>query len=289
MLDEQNTPETDDDLDEAQVEDTAPADDAPDTDEGGEELVIAIDGEEPEDDPEAVDESELGDAGKRALRKAREAAKEAAAEARKLKAELERAKQAQAPKPEEVKRPTMEECGFDEDVYAERMASFVEAQKAVKEAEARAKAEAEAAEKDYQTRFATYDQEKAKLPPSDMEAAEAAVKAALTVQQQAIIVRNASNPAQVVLALGKSPKALAALAALKDYDRFAYALAQTEGKITVTKKPIAPESKLRAGAAGAGGVSLSKQLEEAEKRAERTGDRTEVIRLRAQMKASAAS
>jgi hypothetical protein len=291
MLDEQNTPDPKPDAELDAGQDTQPGAEGQDTLAAEEpELVVTIDGEEPDADPDAAAEAELGEAGKRALARAREAAKENAAKARKAEAELERIRQSQVPKVETVKKPTMEECGFDEDTYAERMAAYVEAQAKVKAEEAKARAAEEAAKADYDARFAGYAEAKAKLPPSDFEAAEEAVKASLSVQQQAIIVRNAANPAQVVLALGKSPKALAALAAEKDYDRFAYKLAQTEGKITVTTKPKPQaETVLRGGAAGAGGMSLSKQLELAEKEADRTGDRTQVQRIKREMKAAGAA
>lgn len=297
MLDEQNKPELDETNKDTQLgaegQDTLAAEE-PD-------LVVTIDGEEAEADDDDVlspeEVAELGPAGEAALRKLRLAAKEngkrardAKREAERAKAELERVRQSQAPKVETVKKPTMEECGFDEDTYAERMAAYVEALAKVKAEDAKAKAQEEAAKADYDARFATYTEAKAKLPPSDFGAAEEAVKASLSVQQQAIIVRNAANPAQVIFALGRSPKALAALAAEKDFDRFAYKLAQTEGKITVTTKPKPQaETVLRGGAAGAGGMSLSKQLELAEREAERTGDRTQVQRIKREMKAAGAA
>jgi hypothetical protein len=291
MLDEQNTPDPKPDADLDAGQDTQPGAEGQDTLAAEEpELVVTIDGEEPDADPDAAAEAELGEAGKRALARAREAAKENAAKARKAEAELERIRQSQAPKVETVKKPTMEECGFDEDTYAERMAAFVEAQAKVKAEEAKRKAEEEAATADYSARFEGYTQAKAKMPPADFEAAEGAVTSALTLQQQSIIVATTQNPAHVVLALGRSPKALAALAEIKDPVKFTYALAQTEGKITVTTKPKPQaETVLRGGAAGAGGMSLSKQLELAEKEADRTGDRTQVQRIKREMKAAGAA
>ena len=72
-------------LDNATLEDTVAADDGQDTIEAAgedtlaaeEEVVISIEGEEPEPDPDAEVEAELGDAGKRALKAARDAAKSA--------------------------------------------------------------------------------------------------------------------------------------------------------------------------------------------------------------------
>jgi hypothetical protein len=273
-------------LDNDTLEETLVADDGHDTVEAEgqdtlaaeEEVVISIEGEEPEPDPDAEVEAELGEAGKRALKAAREAAKEAAKEAREAKARLAEIEAATKPKEPELKRPTLEDCGFNEDVYAENLAKFLAADEKRKADEAKAKQAEKAANDAYEAKRTKYFDDRAKVGV-DADA-EARVVSKLNAQQQTALMKASRDPAKVVAALAKTPKVLDQLSATTDIIEFVYLLAQTEGKITVTTKaPPPPESKLRGGVAVPAG-NLTAQLEAAEKRADQTGDRTEVIRIR---------
>lgn len=251
------------------------------------EIVVQIEGEEAEPDEDAEIEAELGDKGKHALKAAREAAKQARAEARELKAKLaEREAQAAPPAPE-LKRPSMEDCGFNEDVFAEKMASYVAAKKDADAAKAAEEAETKAREDAYQAKLARYNSERGKVGVDDD--AQAKVVAALNAQQQAALMDASADPAKVVAALAKTPKVLAELAGIKAIHQFTYRLAQIEGKITVTQKePPPPESKLRGGVAASGG-NWKAMMDAAEKRAEISGDRTEIAQLRRRMREAGVS
>lgn len=265
---------------------------AEDTVEGGEdtlaavepegEIVIAIEGEEPEPDEDAEIEAELGERGKNAVAKLRQANKEKAARLRELEAKL--AAQQPAKVEPELKRPTLEDCGFNEDTFADQMATYVAAKK-----EADAKREAEDAkvkerETAYQDKLTRYHAEKVKVGVDDD--AQAVVVSALSNQQQAALMDASLDPAKVVAALSKTPKILAELAGITEIHKFTYRLAQIEGKITMTTKaPPPPESKLRGGVASPGG-SLASQLAAAEAKAESTGDRSDVVRIKRQMAAA---
>jgi hypothetical protein len=110
------------------------------------------------------------------------------------------------------------------------------------------------------------------------------VVAKLTPQQQSALMDASLDPAKVVAALAKTPKVLDELSGIKEIHKFTYRLAQIEGKITMTTKaPPPPESKLRGGVAVPAG-NLAAQLKAAEDRAEQTGDRTEVQRIKRQMR-----
>lgn len=265
-------------IDSAEIE-TPEAEPEPD------ELAITIEGEEPEVDPDAEIEAELGDRGKRALQAARKAAKDAAAELRAIKAERDAARLAPVDEPA-PERPTIEGCGYNTEIYDAKLRDYFAAEAKAETKKQALIAEAKAADEDYQTRLGGYVAGKTALRAADMDTAESVVRSKLTVEQQNVLIRNSDNPAQVVLALGRSKKALDDLAAIKDIDRYAYALAKLEGKITVTQKaPPPPESKLRGGL-GQGSASLSSQLEAAEKEADRTGDRSKVVAIKRQIKAA---
>ena len=258
---------------EAQIEpqDTVQAEDGQDT-VAAEEVVISIEGEEPEADPDAVPDEELGEAGKRALKAAREAAKESARKAREAE---ERAAEIEArykPKEPEIKRPTLEDCGFNEDTYAERMAAFVVSEDkrkaALAEDEARQKADNDA----YQAKLAKYHEERTKMGVDDD--AQARVIAKLTPAQQTALMKYATDPTKLVAGLARSPKMLAELSGLKDIGAFIYQLPTAEGKITVsTKAPPPPETRLRSGGAPIDAVSTV-SLEKLRSAAEQSGDYT---------------
>lgn len=252
------------------------------------ELSITIGDEAPEDEEDADIEAELGDKGKRALKRLREIASEKARETRELKAKLAAVEAEKATaSPTAPKKPTLEECGFDEDEYGRQMEAYTLAKADAKKAEDAAAEEIKRQETDYQQRITKYGEGKKALRVADFDDAEDAVRQALNRDQQAIIIRNSAKPEEVIYALGRSKKALAELAAIKDIDRFSYRLAKLEGEIKVTKKAPPPvESRLRGGNAGSAAAgSLDKQLEAAEKEAERTGDRTKLIELRRQQRA----
>jgi len=245
-----------------------------------EEVVIAIEGEPPEVDEDAEIEAELGDKGRNALRAAREAAKAASRKVRDLETRL--AAQEQPKQEPELKRPTLEDCGFNEDTFAEQMSAYLSAKK-----DADAKREAEAAkvrerETAYQEKLNRYHAERIKVGVDDD--AQAVVVAALNAQQQTALMDASSDPAKVVAVLSKTHKILSESAGIAEIHKFTYRLDQIEGRITMTEKaPPPPESKLR-GAGAPPSASLSSQLEAAEKRAEMSGDRSAVLRIKRQMR-----
>jgi hypothetical protein len=246
-------------------------------------LTITIEGDEPEADPDADIESELGDRGKRAIKALREADKAKSAKLREAEAKIAQYEAEKAPRVVEVIRPTLEGCGFDADVFADKMLEYTEAQVVVKAKRLEEEARVKASDDDYKARFDRYNVAKATMRVDDFAAAEDTVRAALTREQQSVLIRNCIDPAKVVAALGQSKKALADIAAIKDIDRFAYQLATIEGKITVTSKtPPPPETKLRGGTTSAVNFNLTARLAAAEKKAETTKDRTEVQQIKRQ-------
>lgn len=265
-------------LDNDTMQKTLAADDGQDTIEAEgedtlaaeEEIVIAIEGEEPEPDSDAEVEAELGEAGKRALKAARDAAKDNARKLREAEARLTEIEAASKPKEPELKRPTLEDCGFNEDVYAEKLTGFLAADEKRKTADALAK-EAEKVENEaYETKRKVYFESRAKVGVDDD--AEARVVSKLNGAQQTVLMDVCADPAKVVAALAKTPKVLEELAAIGKIHKFAHRLAQIEGKITVTTKtPPPPEARLRGGAAAPNSAS-SVPLEKLRAQADISGD-----------------
>jgi hypothetical protein len=275
---------------EEQPEEEAEGEEQPDEEA---ELSITIGDDEDEEHIDPDLEAELGGKGKAALAALRTAQKEAAREARKSAREAKEAKDAlealrnQISPPKEIALPTLEECGYNDNVYAQRMEEYVNAKAAKKVAEDKSREQEAAVKQDYDSRLAKYKTGKTALRVSDFDDAEDSVVSVLTQEQQSMIIRCVDDPATIIYALGKSKKTLAELASIRDWDRFAYKLAKIEGGIKVNKRtPPPPEKRMAGGSPGSsGGGALTSRLNAAEKRAEQTGDRSEVVRLKREIKA----
>lgn len=253
------------------------------------ELSIVIEGEEPPEDDLALDpdeEANLGDKGKNTLKRLRALAKENAKKAREMEAKLAAIEAERAPRIEPPKRPTLADCGFDDEVFAAKMEEYVVAQAKVKEEHARLEQEQKASEEDYRARHSKYVESKAALRVTGFDDAEQAVKDALSKEQQSIIIRNVPDAATVVYALGRSPKKLAELAAIRDLDRFAFRLAELKGEIKVTTKTPPPvETKLRGGT-GSALPSSPADLEKLRSKAQQSGDYTAYFAAKAALKSA---
>ena len=275
MLDLQMNDEDDFDVDamaEVDADDDIEVDEA--IAEAEDDLTITIEGDEPEADPDADIDAELGDRGKRAIKALREADKAKSAKLREAEAKIAQYEADRAPKVVEVAKPTLEGCGFDADVFADKMQEYTEAQVAVKAKRAEAEALTKASDDDYKERFDRYTASKATMRVDDFAASEDTVRKALTREQQSVLIRNCMDPAKVVAALGQSKKTLDSIAAVKDIDRFAYQLAMIEGKITVTSKsPPPPETRLGGASSAVGGASVQ-NLDKMLAVAQKTGDYT---------------
>lgn len=253
------------------------------------ELVITLDGvadeEAAEEEPEDV-----GPKGQAAMKALRAAQKEAARRVKELERQLAAVT---APKVEEEDpgpKPTAADAGFDDEKLVDMVIAWKEKVDRVEAKKAEALAKQTAAQEAFKQRQIDYVTAERALPISEEEKnrSKSAVMAALNDTKQAILLRNLSGEeaARVVYALGKSPSKLDELAKM-DADQFAFNLAKIAGSVKMERKPAPVETPLKGG--GTGGIGLGSwkaRLEAAEKKAERTGDRTEVARLRREAKAA---
>lgn len=239
-------------------------------DEDGEETVVGFEGEEAAPAPEG-DSSVI-----RELRKAnRELAKRVAEH-----------EHGEAPKRIEVgEEPTLEGCDYDEDRFKadwkawDRRKADADAQET--EAQTRAKADKDAWDK----RIQAFEAGKSRLKATDFEDAEAEVQAALPKETLALILRNETISAELVLALSRSPATLAQLSKL-DLPDAAMMIGELRSKLKVTKRKLPePDRPLRGNAAP--GANADKQLAKLEAEAERTGDRTALSAYRRKLKQKA--
>lgn len=236
--DELETPaaEAEDDGDEPGPED--------DEDEGG--VVLTIDGETVDDDDDDIpDDAEPSAVIKEMRRKLKE-------RTRRVK-ELERqqANVASEVQAEEVgPRPTLESADYDEDRYAEELASWFEKKR---QADDRVKAAEEKQQKivqRFEQKRAAYDVERGKLGVPDFDQSEEAIKSAFNATGQGVILAASKEPAKVIYALSRSPETIKALAELADDPVVLSAeIARFESRIKLSpRKPSTePERRVRGG------------------------------------------
>jgi len=174
-------------------------------------------------------------------------------------------------------KPRLEDVDYDEDEYEARLDAWKERERQIKEARANQAAIAEAANREWQRDLETYASKREALKLPDFEDSADAVKTALSLPQQAVILKAASDAAAFVYAVGRSEARLAELAKIHDPIKFAAAVARMEGGVKVVKRRKAPAPDKPASGSGQMPGGTDKHLEKLESEAQRTGNRTELI------------
>lgn len=223
------------------------------------------------------------------VKELRKADREKAKRIRELEAQV--AARAEAEKPLAAAKPTLAECDFDEDVFAEKLTAYHEAERAAKAArDAKAAQEQKQAEA-WQATVSAYQTATKALKVDDFESAEESVKGTLNPMQMAIVLDAVSTPeaaAKLVFALGSNPNQLKQLASTVNPVKFAIAVSKLEEKMTVQPRKAAPApEKTLKGGAPAVGVTDTK-LAQLEAAAEKSGNWDPVLAYKRAKKAQQA-
>lgn len=134
------------------------------------------------------------------------------------------------------RRPTLEECGWDENEHERRLDQWFEAKANAERARLQQEEQAQAIVKSYQETLTEYKAAGAKL--KGFAEAEAEVVAELTVEQQNMLLLKAPKEAHLLVnALGNNPKRLAELSAIHDPVDFALKLGELKAMLKVAPKP----------------------------------------------------
>jgi hypothetical protein len=258
-----------------------PAEDAPAGEQEAEtdEVVVSL-GEEPE---QAVEEDP--NKAPEWLRNLRKANREKDRRIRELEAKLQTP--AQVPQAITVgDKPTLAGCDYDAEVFEQQLSEWSDRKRQADESQRKQQAEAQQAEQAWQSKRQGYEAEKAefraKYPAFDE--AEEAVKDALNVTQQGLILHAIKNRAALVAALGASPKKLKELSGITDPILFTASIAVLEKELKVTPRKTAPlpEKQIRASATGA--LVPSARLDELRAKAEKSGDYSAYLAAKRAMK-----
>jgi hypothetical protein len=184
--------------------------------------------------------------------------------------------------------PTLEDCDFNQETYKQRLRDWDKKTERKAAQVQQAAVAQQAIERDQTAKNNEYLSKReaySKSVPRYLEA-EAAVLAALDPERQGLILRYAKNPALLVGALGRMPKALEDLARLPDRGQFIAAVSELETRVKENKKTATqappPEKPLRGSGAPPG--TADKQLERLRAEAARTGDYTKVRQHREKLR-----
>ncbi|NMV36930.1 hypothetical protein [Ralstonia insidiosa] len=189
-------------------------------------------------------------------------------------------------------KPKLEDFDYDEGKFDEALGKWYETKREVDAAEVKQRQAAEERQRAVQQRQDGYRKEATDLRVKDFQDAEDEVVAALSVEQQGILLAGADKPALLVYALGRHPTKLQSLAQIKDPVRFAFAAAKLEKELKVTSTRTAtkatPEGRVSSGSSSPVGPGASeRRLEQLRAEAEKTGDMSKVIAYKAQMRKAA--
>ena len=176
--------------------------------------------------------------------------------------------------------PTLADCDYDEDKYKAELLGWDNQKRKIEDARAEQTRQAEDANRDWQRDMDIFTTRRAALALPDFEDSATAVQAHLSLAQQAVIVKAASDSAAFVYALGRSDARLAELAKIQDPIKLAAAIARMEGGIKVVKKRKAPAPDRAASGSSRMPGGADKHLEKLEKEADESGNRTELIAYR---------
>lgn len=189
-------------------------------------------------------------------------------------------------KPALPDRPKLSDHDYDEDKYQAALDGWYAKKREIDGfEETQKKAQQEERER-IEATHKTYREAASTLKVEDFKEAEEEVVTALSQVQQGLILNGADNAPLLVYALGKNPKRLAELAAIKDPVKFAFAAAKLEKDLkTSNRKSEKPAPETVVKNTGGAVVGSSKTLERLREEALKTGDMSKVLAFkRAQKK-----
>lgn len=184
-------------------------------------------------------------------------------------------------------KPTLDSCNLDPDVYARKLDEWHENKKKHDEQEESRQSEENKQTEAWNATLQEYEEKKAviKSKVKGFDDAEALVKETLSVDKQGIILQGAKDAARLICAIGGNPKKLEELASIKDPVKFIFAVAEVETQLKTTKRAATQPEKVVTGTAPISG-GTDKVLEKLEAKAEKSGDRSEIIAYKRKLKKS---
>jgi hypothetical protein len=254
------------DLDTDQEDTSEHEDDLDDEGDENESSSFDIDDEDDEDSQPSENNS--------VIRKMRKELREAKAELNKV-----RASTAKAEEPIVVgERPKFEDFEYDTDKYEAALDLW-------HENKAKAAVQKQNAEKLIEEGMKLFNAQKSALKVQDFDKAEKRFVETLTNAQGHAILRAASDKARIVYVLGKNPATLDKLATITDPVELAAEVGRIESKVQMKSKTnnLKPDKSVR-GTSATASETTDKTLARLEKKALLSGNRTELINYKRDLK-----
>jgi hypothetical protein len=276
-IDPKEAPEQSPEVEQVEAAAPQPPDQAANDEPGqADEVEISIEGEAPT--PEEEEQQRAPDW----VRELRKADREKARRIRELEAKLGASAQVQTLGPEpDLSDPDID---FNKDLFKTRYAEWLQRKQDHEAIERKRAQEEQAAKAAWAETQATYAAEKMAIRVADFAEAEEAVVDGLTEAQQGFILHVAKKRAELVYAVGKSPKILRELAAISDPLKFAARLGEIQAAMKITPKRTAPPPETSPRGVSGVAMGADAKLAELEAEADRTGDRTKVAAYRRTLK-----
>lgn len=185
--------------------------------------------------------------------------------------------------PEQIivgEKPTLESCDYDEERRDAEYDAWLDRKANAERAEAKRNEERERQQAVWSKAHQTYEADKASLAIPNFDDAEAEVAAALPEEHRALLLKSGKGAA-LVAALHRSPSTLEELSKLDPADA-AMMIGELRSKLQMkTRSRPNPDRPVKGNAAS---TNADKELARLEKEAERTGNRTEVVRYKRKLK-----
>ena len=257
------TPDTEDD-DNGETPAEAEAEQEAEAEDGG--LVVSLDDEEDEEVSQPFRE-----------------VRQQNRELKKRLKELEASKVEAAP--ELGEKPKLEDFDYDTEKFETALIEWSGRKSEIEATQKKQREVAEAAVAEFQEKKVRFNDAKKDLGVKDYDTAEEVVTSTLPQIVQDIIIDNAKDPALMIYALGKNPKAMEKISkatTLREAVAAAWDLSAQEARMKVTSMKNKPKPETRV--EGAKPVKTGdRQLEKLRAKAAQTGDFTEVNAYKKQM------
>lgn len=235
-------------------------------------IEISVDGYESEPEPPPKESAAWA-----RIRKSEREAKERAADLEKRLKVYEQPPQVADPGP----KPTTADFDWDEAKYDEALFRWKEAKARSESAATEAAQRAQSNESRFRAKQDAYRQASGAI--SGFAGHHATVTSAIPDEiRQGVILSAADNPVVLVAALGKYPKLLEELAAVKDPIDFIKAVVKLEARVKTEKKSQVPPPEQKVRGSGSSSGAVDSQIDKAREKATKSGDVTESLARRRQ-------
>ena len=182
------------------------------------------------------------------------------------------------------KMPTLESVDYDDEAHEKAVGDWLEQVNEIKTKNANFKQHQEAAQKQYQEKFETYQTKRSEIVKKfkDYEQVEQLVIQGLKPEKQAMIIAESTKPEMVSYALGKNPELLKRFNDAKSPIEVGRILGEIEQKANVVSR-----AKVKSNTTPTvrkAGTPSQRGLEAAIEKARKNGDYTTVMQLKKQLK-----